>query len=109
MALSLSPGGDVTAHMLDQVATLATTARHAPDLHGEWYMVYPQMFQLAAKFHNRVPNASSPGLFLDLDILPFGAASDNIHIILGRGVSRYATPRAPWDALDFVPCLMGAD
>ena len=71
IVLSLSPGGDVTESMLDEVAPFASMARMAGDLHGQWYMV-PQFFQIAEKFHARVPNASHPGLFLDFDILPFG-------------------------------------
>eukprot|EP01052_Picozoa_sp_SAG31_P051032 SAG31_NODE_11927_length_985_cov_1.169300_1_plen_279_part_10 len=76
MCLSLSPGGAVTAQKLQQVSALATTARIAVDLHGEFYEVYPQFFDLAAQWHQQVPNASSSGLFLDFDILPFGKGKE---------------------------------
>ena len=49
LALSLSPGGAVTAPKLDKVTGLATTARIAVDLHGEFSMIYPQYFDIAAQ------------------------------------------------------------
>lgn len=81
LALSLSPGGAVTAPKLDKVTGLATTARIAVDLHGEFSMIYPQYFDIAAQWHARVPNATrsnatTTGLFLDLGILPFGQGKD---------------------------------
>ena len=63
IALSLSLGGDVTEDMLNEVSDFVTSASMAGDLHGNWYMVSPQFFQIAEKFHSRVPNASKPGLF----------------------------------------------
>ncbi len=69
----------MTEEKLDMVAGLATTARMAVDLHGEFYMVYPQYFDIAAQWHGHVPNATTggttttaPQLFLDFGILPFG-------------------------------------
>lgn len=77
MVLSLSPGGDVTPDKLASVASLATTARMAVDLHGEWYEVAPQFFQIADKFHSRVPCPScTDPFYLDFDILPFGKGKE---------------------------------
>eukprot|EP01047_Picozoa_sp_COSAG01_P053741 COSAG01_NODE_5792_length_4032_cov_12.553776_5_plen_151_part_00 len=83
MSLSLSPGGDVTAGKLDAVQNLATTARMAVDLHGEWYEVAPQMFDIAAQWHHRVPNATTQGLFMDFDMLPFGQGKQ-MHLSLSE-------------------------
>lgn len=83
LCLSLSPGGAMTMEKLQQVSTLATTARIAVDLHGEFYEVYPQFFDLAAQWHQHVPNASSSGLFLDFDILPFGKGKE-MHLSIGE-------------------------
>ena len=47
--LSLSPGGAMTADKLDKVSGLATTARMAVDLHGEFSMISPQYFDIAAQ------------------------------------------------------------
>ena len=68
IALSLSPGGNMDAEKLRDAEPFATAARVAPDLHGEWYEVYPQFFMYARQFHQFVPNATTPGLYLDFDI-----------------------------------------
>ena len=68
IALSLSPGGNMDAEKLRDAEPFATAARVAPDLHGEWYEVYPQFFMYARQFHQFVPNATTPGLYLNFDI-----------------------------------------
>ena len=88
MALSLSPGGAMTAEKLDKVVGLATTARMAVDLHGEFYMIYPQYFDIAEKWHSYIPNAttsngSSMTLFLDFGILPFGKGKE-MHLTISE-------------------------
>lgn len=79
----------MTKDKLNKVAGLATTARMAVDLHGEFDMVYPQYFDIAAQWHHQVPNASTSdsatagGLFLDFGILPFGKGK-NMHLTISE-------------------------
>eukprot|EP01050_Picozoa_sp_SAG11_P010120 SAG11_NODE_996_length_6253_cov_3.652909_5_plen_325_part_00 len=77
----------MTKEKLEQVAGLATTARMAVDLHGEFYMIYPQYFDIAEKWHSYIPNATSNGStaapFLDFGILPFGKGKE-MHLTINE-------------------------